>query len=483
MSDATHASPPRVASLKTVAAFRRHLAGLPIAVACDDELLPPERSPLAQPYRWAGRTIGNRFAVHPMEGWDATIDGKPSELTRRRWCHFGLSGAKLVWGGEAVAIRHEGRANPRQLYYCEANRGPLEALLRELRQAHRERFGGAEDLVVGLQLTHSGRYCRPDPDWRLQPRVAYRHPILDEQFGVNNDSAVMSDSELSGLVEDYVAAARFASEAGFDFVDIKHCHGYLLHEFLSAHTRPGAYGGSFENRTRLLREIVAGIRGAAPGLEIGVRLSAFDCVPFAQPPTGAPARGVPVAHDHLLPYRFGFGLAQDDPLAVDLDEPISFLKLCSDLGISLVNITAGSPYYTPHLQRPALFPPSGGYRPPEDPLTGCARLLAAAAALKRAVPRLGLVGTGYTYFQEYLPLVAQTQIRLGHVDFVGIGRMVLCYPELPADVLSGKPLRRKQVCRTFSDCTTAPRNGMISGCYPLDDHYKARPEAAALKEL
>ncbi len=473
---------PRIGSFKTVAAFKQHLAKLPISVACDETVLAGAESPLAQPITVAGRRIGNRFAVHPMEGWDGTLDGKPSPLTIRRWRAFGASGAKLVWGGEAVAVRAEGRANPNQLLFNEENRNGLAELLVSLKQTHRARYGSTEDLMVGLQLTHSGRFCRPDADWRPQPRVAYRHPVLDAKVGVQGDEAVVTDLELGDLIQAFVAAARFAQEAGFDFVDIKHCHGYLLHEFLSAHSRPGRYGGSFENRTRLLREIAAGIRRDAPGLLIGVRLSAFDLIPFTRPESGNDASGRPIDYRHLLPYRQAFGVNPLAPVEVDLSEPIAFLELCRDLDIPLVNLTAGSPYYTPHLQRPALFPPSDGYLPPEDPLVGCARQLHAAAALKRAVPELATVGSGYTYFQDYLPHVAQAQVRLGHVDFVGLGRMMLAYPELPADVLMGHALERGRVCRTFSDCTTAPRHRMVSGCYPLDAFYKARPEAHALKE-
>ena len=377
-------------------------------------------------------------------------------------------------------MRPDGRANPNQLCFSEDNRKPLADLLAALLQTHVERHGSSADLLTGLQLTHSGRFCRPDADWRYQARIAYRHPLLDAKAGVQDDRAILTDLELGELIADFVAAARFAREAGFAFVDIKHCHGYLLHEFLSAHTRPVPYGGSFENRTRLLREIVAAIRRDAPGLMIAVRLSAFDLIPFAQP-AGGGGGGRPVPHGHLLPYRQAFGVNPAAPAEMDLAEPTAFLRLCRELDIPLVNITAGSPYYTPHIQRPALFPPSDGYLPPEDPLVGCARQLQATAALKRAVPDLVLVGSGYTYFQDYLPQVAQAQVRLGQVDLVGLGRMMLSYPHLAADVLAGRPLQRGRFCRTFSDCTTAPRNKLVSGCYPLDPFYKALPEAHALK--
>lgn len=478
----------RVASFKTVADFRQYLETLGVEIPVDDEVLPAPASPLAQPFQLAHRTVGNRFCVQPMEGWDGTADGRPTELVKRRWRRFGESGAKLVWGGEAVAVRHDGRANPNQLVASPENKGALAELRQVLVDAHAERFGGTGDLIVGLQLTHSGRFCRPNPGGKLEPRIAYHHPVLDAKFGIDPDDGkvVFSDAEVEDLIADYVAAARLAWDAGFDFVDIKHCHGYLLHEFLSAYTRPGKYGGDFEGRTRILREIVRGIRRECPHLLIGVRLSAFDFVPF-QPEDGlAGARlgkGVPVPHAHLLPYRYGFGLNPDQPVEALLEEPKAFLSLLKELGVVAVNLSAGSPYYNPHIQRPALFPPSDGYAPPEDPLVGVARQMQAVRELKAAFPDLPMVGSAYSYLQDYLPHVAQAAVRHGWTDFVGLGRMMLSYPHLPADVLAGRPLQRTLICRTFSDCTTAPRNGMVSGCFPLDPFYKGRPEWEKLREL
>ncbi|HLS90781.1 MAG TPA: NADH:flavin oxidoreductase, partial [Limnochordia bacterium] len=303
----------------------------------------------------------------------------------------------------------------------------------------------------------------------------------------DDDSVVMTDAEVEQLIEDFVTAARIAEEVGFDFVDIKHCHGYLLHEFLGAHTRPGKYGGDFEGRTRLLKETVTAVKSACPSLLIGVRLSAFDLVPFRPDPEGARdgslGPGIPEAYEAHLPYRYGFGVDPNDPTQYDLTETKKLLELLKELGVHLVNITAASPYYNPHLQRPALFPPSDGYQPPEDPLVGVARQANVARELKRHVPDLPMVGSGLSYLQEFLPQVGQGLVRQGWMDFVGMGRMTLAYPHLPDDTLSGRGIQRKLLCRTFSDCTTAPRNGMVSGCYPLDEFYKARPERERLVEL
>ena len=300
---------------------------------------------------------------------------------------------------------------------------------------------------------------------------------MNSKFGITDDYPVLSDNEISYIIEAYVEAAVLAQKAGFHFVDIKHCHGYLGHEFLSAVDRSGKYGGSFENRTRFLREIVDGIRTEAPGLEIGVRLSAFDFIPFQSSDNGT---GEAVNWYGNYPYTFG---GDGSGTGIQLDEPKKFLRMLETLNIYMVNITAGSPYYVPHIQRPALFPPSDGYNPPEDPLVGVARLINATADLKANHPNLLFVGSGYSYLQEWLPYVAQNNIRTGKVDFVGLGRMVLSYPEMVADVLEGKPLQRKRLCRTFSDCTTAPRNGLVSGCFPLDEFYKGRPEAEQLKKV
>jgi 2,4-dienoyl-CoA reductase-like NADH-dependent reductase (Old Yellow Enzyme family) len=467
----------RVAQLRNADQFRAHLADIGADISFDDALEAGTGSPLASPYEIHGKTLGNRFCVLPMEGWDGEIDGHPTELVRRRWMHFGLSGAKLIWGCEAVAVRHDGRANHRQLVLNAKTAGSIAALRDLLVAAHHEHFGADDDLMIGLQLTHSGRFCRPNT-LALEPRILYHHPLLDKKYGLPENYPVMTDGEIDGLIGDFVVAAGRAYRAGFDFVDIKHCHGYLGHEFLTAIDRPGRYGGSFENRTRFLREVVGGIRRDVPGLHVGVRLSAFDWIPFVRDDEGI---GMPDAWpQERYPYAFG---GDGNGTSIDLTEPHAFLALLEDLDIRMVCLTGGSPYYTPHLQRPALFPPSDGYLPPEDPLLGVARQIDVTARLKAAHPTLMFVGSGYSYLQDWLPNVAQHVVRTGKADFVGLGRMTLAYPRMPADILAGRPLERKRICRTFSDCTTAPRKGMVSGCYPLDEFYKQREEARQLTEL
>ena len=476
----------RLGSLKDVGHFQNHVQNLGLQIPCDPQIVIGSESPLRWPLNRGPFKIGNRIAVQPMEGWDATPDGAPSEKTVRRWQRFGRSGGKLIWGGEAVAVSHEGRANPNQLLAATRTQESIANLRAVLRREHILTTGSDDGLVIGLQLTHSGRYCRPNEHARPEPRILYHHPLLDRRLKLPADYPLLTDGEIESIIEDFHRAALMAWRLGFDFVDIKHCHGYLGHEFLSGHTREGRYGGTFEGRTRFLREVVQGIRSLCPRLHIGVRLSAIDTVPFHADPrqsaNGKSSVGVAETRPDLLPYRWGFGVNRLDPTQSDLNEPERFLSLLEELGIQLVNITVGSPYYNPHIQRPALYPPSDGYLPPEDPVVGVARQMAATRHFKRRFPNLLVVGSGYTYLQDFLPHVAQAAVREGWVDFVGLGRMVLAYPELLWDASEGSEIQRKRLCRTFSDCTTAPRNGLPSGCYPLDEYYKESDFADKLKE-
>ncbi len=261
----------RLGTVKNVTGFKEHLHSLGLAIPCDDELVKGPASPLRQTIVSGDIKIGNRIVVHPMEGWDGSPDGNPSENTIRRWRRFGHSGAKLIWGGEAVSVSHAGRANPNQLVAAAHTQEGLSRLRATLIEEHRLTTGSDDGLLIGLQLTDSGRYSRPNAHGRPEPRILYHHPYLDRRLGLPADFPVLTDAEIETIIDNFHRAALMAWKLGFDFVDIKHCHGYLGHEFLSAHTRPGRYGGSFENRTRFLREVVQGIRS--------IRSRTEDCRP------------------------------------------------------------------------------------------------------------------------------------------------------------------------------------------------------------
>ncbi len=469
----------KISSFKSPSEFRAYLAEEKIDIPLVDSLPLDGSAALAQPLQCGSFHFANRWAILPMEGWDCQKDGNPSELTRRRWLHFAESGAKLLYGTEAAAVMHSGRSNPHQLLATEHTVEALKALCREMREAHRSKFGAGEELVIGLQLTHSGRYSHPDDAHTLVSRTAYAHPLLDQKFG-NGPENVVSDSELEEIIAAFVRAAVVARQAGFDFVDIKHAHGYLGHELLSAYDRPGKYGGSFENRSRFFREIAEGIAASCPGFPLSARLSLFDIMPFAK---GVDGGGVPMTwQEERYPYAFGGdggGLEMDE----NLSETVEFVDLLMEHGVTFICATVGSPYYNVHLQRPAYYPVSDGYKIPQPPLYNVARHLKAVRRLKELRPALKIVGSGYSCLQEFLPNVAEYTVANNWTDWVGIGRMVLSYPDIYCDFISGKELDRKRICRTFGDCTNAPRNGFVSGCYPLDQYYKLRPEAQKLKDI
>lgn len=458
---------PQVKKIATPEAMRAHLAEEGIDLPLDNVVEPAPDGPLATSVSIGPRLeAGNRFAILPMEGWDGTTDGRPTPDLERRWLRLGASGAGLLWG-EATAVVPEGRANPNQLMITEETAESLGDLRSRAVEVRAREFDGAR-LVTGLQLTHSGRWSRPlgEP----MPRIAYRQPQLDDRVPVS-EASILSDDELDELVGAYVRAGVLAADAGFDFVDIKHCHGYLLHELLSARSRPGRYGGSLEGRTRVLRSVVEQLRAQRPNLTIGVRLSAADPGPYVEDSDGV---GYPQPLDEPV---FPFGPGDD---GTPLGEAHRFLDLCVELGVALASVTIGCPYYNPHVTRPAYHPALDGYLPPREPLAEVAYHLRTTAELTKEHPDLVLVGSGYSYLQELLPNAAQFQVRTGGVGMVGLGRMVLSYPKLPADVLAGQDADPKLICRTFSDCTTGPRIGLASGCYPLDEHYKQSQSRVAI---
>ncbi len=435
-----------------------------------DIRLSEDLSPLFQSASVAGRRIGNRLAIQPMEGCDATSDGRPDELTIRRYQRFGAGGAKLLWG-EAAAIVPEGRANPRQLVIDQARGDDLARLLDTCRAAHREHCEDDSDLLVGLQLTHSGRYSF------ARPVLAQHDPVLDPKTIVDRasgtvaspDFPLISDSDLDRLQDRYVEAARVAQKAGFDFIDLKQCHRYLLCELLSARTRPGKYGGPFENRTRFIRDLVTRLRNDLPDLIIATRMNVFDGLPYQK---AADSLGEPLSH--ALPVLSAWGTNPEDPAQPDLSEPLRLIGDLRQLGVSLLNITAGNPYASPHYTRPFEYPPPDGYESPEHPLIGVDRHFRLTESVQSAFPDLPVVGSGYSWLQAFLPQAGAANLRDARVTFVGVGRASLSHPDFARTLAAGQPLDPKRTCRTFSYCTALMRSkhnemGQFpTGCPPFD---------------
>lgn len=429
-------------------------------------------SPLFRPVQIGARRVGNSLCIQPMEGCDGTPDGKPDELTFRRYRRFGGGGAKLVWG-EAAAVVEEGRATPRQIWVCEKNLAEFARIVQECRKAHRETCGDDADLLIGLQLTHSGRYSYP------RPLIACRDPLLDPR---TRNARFVDDDYLARLVDYYVAAAMLAHRAGFDFVDVKQCHRYLLNEMLSAKTRPGKFGGDLSNRTRLPRDIISAIRAAIPDLMVAVRLSVFDGIPYRNGPDNI---GEPCPWQ--APVQTAFGTSESNPLEPDLQEPLEWIAEMRRLGVALLNVTMGNPYASPHIIRPFEYPPPDSYESPEHPLFGVDRHFKLTGQIQQRFPGHPVVGSGYSYLQEFVPQAGAANIRDGRVTFVGIGRASLAQPDFIRQLQEHGKLERLRICRTFSYCTALMRSKhnalgqFATGCPPFDKEVYGAIWQEALK--
>ncbi len=410
-------------------------------------------SPLLEKATLAGRDVPNRLAVLPMEGADADAAGGPSDLTRRRYRAYAAGGSGLIWV-EATAVRPEGRSNPRQLLLTGSTVGAFARLVDETRAAAKNAWGPAHRPLLVLQLTHSGRFSKPEGT--PIPRIVQHNPHLDPLHRLTPDYPLVPDGELDSIRDDFVEAADLASSAGFDGVDVKACHGYLFSETLAARGREGSrYGGPFENRTRLLLDTVRLIRQETPGHAVTCRLSATDLVPFP----------------------FGFGMDPEEPERTDLAETKALVGLLSQAGVGFLALSLGIPAWRPHFGRPFDEPIPGGPVPPEHPLEGVARHLRVASELQLAAPRVAVVGAGYTWLRAFGPGVGAAMVAAGRTSVVGWGRGALACPDLAAALVREGRLAPGKLCTTCSLCSDLLRRQERVGCVVRDPEYKAAARA------
>lgn len=397
-------------------------------------------SVLAEPVRVGEKTIPNRLCVLPMEGRDASAEGEPTELSLRRYTRFAHGGAGLLWA-EADAVAAEGRSSPAQFFLNPRTLDSFSQLCTAIDCAARDAYPDNPRFqpYKVLQLTHSGRYSKPDPTG--EAIIASENLFLDPYLPEH--SRVISDEELRELIPAYVNAAVLAKRAGFDAVDVKTCHFYLMSELLGARTRPGAFGGSFENRRRLLFEILDRIQDKTGGLDVTLRISAFDAIP----------------------YPYGFGVSAQGTLEPDLSEPLELVQLLRARGVRLLAVSIGDPYYNPHVGRPY---DGGFYTPTTHPLADTARIFRITRAIQQAVPDVAVVSTGMSWLREYAANVAAGMIRDGYCSIAGFGRQAFAYPDFARDILMNGGMQRTKCCTTCSNCTALMRSQRPTGC-PIRD--------------
>lgn len=410
---------------------------------CTDIPFCANTSVLAEEFHLGGLTFKNRLAAQAMEGCDGTPDGRPGELTERRYGRFAEGGAGLIWF-EATAVMAEGRANPRQLYINETTLDSFKKLVENIKETAVKATG--REPVIIMQATHSGRYSKPNGT--PAPLIAYNNPIFEKDAPIPKER-IVSDAYLDRVGAALVRGAELAERAGFDGVDIKCCHRYLNSELLSAYEREGRYGGSFENRTRLLRESIKGaISVCKKDFTVTSRLNVYDG----------------------FPYPYGFGVSADGSLDFDPTEPARLIKELYSLGVRILNITMGNPYFNPHVNRPFAL---GPYAPTEHPLTGVARVLEGTARLKELVPEMALICSAVSYLGVAAPGVVSAYIKEGKFDIAGFGRTVFANPQFANDIIKDGAIDKSKICICCSKCTEIMRAGGTPGCVIRDKEVYA----------
>lgn len=394
---------------------------------------------LKTPLKVGNVTFHNRMGIAPMEGADSLEDGSPSDYTIRRYVNEAIGGSALIWF-EAISIVPEGRSSKTQLLLTEENVESYKRMNEKIKEAGRKANGFEPYLI--MQANHSGRYSNPDN--RPAPMIAYRHPQL-EQYRAADDSCIVTDDYLKSLEESFGKAALLAKKAGFDAVDIKSCHGYLLAELLSAYERPGQYGGNYENRTRLLKN---GIKAAKvwedENFQVTCRLGIYDG----------------------YEYPWGFGVSEGSGLKPDLKEPIRLVKeLYGNCGIQMMNLTMGNPYATTHVTRPFDM---GKYEPEEHPFTGIGRMIAGIGEVKKAVPEMVIFGSAPTYLRQFADLYTAGAVEEGFCDGMLFGRMAFADPDYANEIIKNGRIDPKRVCMTCGKCGDLIRAHKPTGCVIRD---------------
>jgi 2,4-dienoyl-CoA reductase (NADPH2) len=392
-----------------------------------------------------GKQIPNRLAIQPMEGFDASENGLPGKLTSRRYIRYARGGAGLIWF-EATAISPDGRTNDHQLMINQNTLADFKELLKKIRKEAKNGFGSSHQPFLVLQLTHSGRFSKYNHT--RKPVIAVHDLLYDQAVNIDENYPIVDDYQLEQLQEKYIDSAKWAFRAGFDAIDIKSCHRYLINELLGARDREGKFGGSYENRTRLIKEILMEIKRMVPELILGVRMNASDMLSSKN--------------------SWGVDLSKNEEQHFDLSETKKLTKELVQLGVEIINVTAGTPYLNPHVTRPFNIPVINGWEQPEHPLKGVERLILFAKEIQKNIPSIPVMGSGYTWLGEFAPMVASANIKEKNQSIAGFGRQAFAYPDFVKDILTKGKMDPSKCCITCSQCSQLMIYGISTGCVIRD---------------
>jgi 2,4-dienoyl-CoA reductase-like NADH-dependent reductase (Old Yellow Enzyme family) len=436
LSNSTHANEGKY-NYKNLAELENDILGMQLDIKISNNLCLYK-----QEVKIGNHVIPNSLATLPMEGGDSDEMGSPTDMTLRKYIKMAKGGAGLIWL-EAVSVTKDGRSNDKQLWITEDNWKDFKTLNDMIKKSAKEEFGPNYNPMTIIQLNHAGRYCKVNG--KKNPIIATHKKSLDDRLGIDENYPVVTDEYLDNLKEAFLTAVRLCKKAGFDGIDIKACHGYLISELLSAYEREGKYGGSFENRTRLMLDIIDAIQEdtACEGLVVSSRLNIYDGLPYPQ----------------------GWGVSDGNGLEVDLTEPKKLVKQLSDRGVQLISLSMGNPYAFPHINKPFDL---GGYVPPENAIWSCNRLIRGVGKMQKNFPDISFVGLGYTWFRNLAPYVGAGSLEHGLCKIVGFGREAISYPDFARDILDNQEMKPTSVCVSCSKCSELKSKIGTCGCVIRD---------------
>lgn len=418
---------------KSAEELRKHASDMGVELPWSDDY-----KVLFDSYNIGSLKVPNKFVIHPMEGFDANPNGSPGELTNRRYQRFAKGGSGLIWI-EATSVTQDGRSNPAQLYINRKNKSDFSKLVDSIHENSKLPGSQPGEVKTAIQLTHSGRYSKPDG--KPAPLVAFP----DKRFDPVSVKAVeLTDDDFKRIRDAHIEGAILAEKAGFDALDIKICHGYLLHEILFAKGRMNSeFGGKeLDKRIRIVEEILKGIQETTRA-ELIIRINVFDGL------------------------EGGFGVSDSDAMSPDLTELKELIARLDQKGVALWSITAGIPYVNPWIGRPFDLPTKNTNTAPEHPMLGVNRLISLASEVSK-ITNVPVVGTGLSWLRQYFPFVAAGIIKEKRANAIGMGRMSFAYPDLPNDLFKHASVDPKKVCVACSGCTSRMREGLTSGCIIRD---------------
>jgi len=398
---------------------------------------------LRQPIEIYGKKVKNRLSIQPMEGFDGKFDGTPSELTIRRYRRYSAGGAGLIWM-ESISTTNTAKTCPRMSGIRRSNLDVFKHIILEIKECAAD---GIPPFIVG-QLTHCGRGANMDKaPWtglNYPSMIACTNPYLPRE-----NTRILTDDEIWGIIDDYVECAALMKEAGFDCVDVRACHGYLLNEMLSAYTRENSiFGGSFENRTRMMLTIIDRINNEVR-IPLATRLSVTD----------------------IVPYPYGWGMKEDGSLEEDFTEPLKLGRILLDKGVRLMNLSLGR-NHVGHIQSPSDHP---RLYPRDHQLVSVEYFQKMAATFKKNFPEAVVITGCFAWLKQFYPFVAAGGIENGKFDIAGVARTALANPNFARDLFRDGKVDPNKVCIGCGSCGSlighSASEGAPTGCVTRDPKF------------